>query len=94
MIKEAGGLVVFRRLSKEIEFLLVKANYGDHHWSFPKGHTDPNETNLDAAIRETFEETGLDKSSLNVVQDFHRRVEYPVRSWKKVKFCVYLIDYY
>ncbi len=28
-------------------------------WGFPKGHTEPGETELETAFRETFEETGL-----------------------------------
>lgn len=38
----------------------------DKGWDFPKGLTDENETDIDAAVRECFEETGLkvDKSVL------------------------------
>jgi 8-oxo-dGTP pyrophosphatase MutT (NUDIX family) len=32
-------------------------------WSFPKGHSNDNETQLDCAIRETYEETGIQLSN-------------------------------
>lgn len=38
--------------------LIVKANYKDH-WTFPSGIADDNESPLDAAIRETKEETSI-----------------------------------
>ena len=38
--------------------LMVKHNKG--HWAFPKGHVEENETEFETAIRETFEETGLE----------------------------------
>ncbi|CAG5114054.1 Oidioi.mRNA.OKI2018_I69.chr2.g8135.t1.cds [Oikopleura dioica] len=36
-IVRAAGLLIFRR-AREIEFLLLKANYGKRHWSITKGH--------------------------------------------------------
>lgn len=33
---------------------------GELCWSFPKGHQEPNETDIATALRETQEETGLD----------------------------------
>ena len=40
------------------EVLIVKANYKDH-WTFPSGIVDSNESPKTAAIRETYEETGI-----------------------------------
>lgn len=42
----------------EGKVLIVKANYKEH-WTFPGGLVDPGETPLDAAIRETSEEVGV-----------------------------------
>lgn len=39
--------------------LMVKANYKDH-WTFPSGIVDANESPKAAALRETFEETGIE----------------------------------
>lgn len=51
----AGG-VVYRR-GEDIVFLLIRDPYDN--WGLPKGHIEPGETVLEAAIREVGEETGL-----------------------------------
>jgi bis(5'-nucleosidyl)-tetraphosphatase len=33
----AAGLIIYRRLSGAIEYLLLQTSYGDHHWTPPKG---------------------------------------------------------
>lgn len=54
----AGGGVVWRRGPRGLEVLLVhRPRYDD--WSFPKGKADPGESDLQAALREVEEETGL-----------------------------------
>jgi len=84
IVKSAGGLIVFRVLSaSNLEYLLLKASYGDHHWSFPKGHTDPRETNFDAAWRETREETGLIPAMLTHIQGWTMSSSYPVGNHTK-----------
>jgi 8-oxo-dGTP diphosphatase len=57
---EAAGGVVWRRSSKDqVKVLLVhRPAYDD--WSFPKGKLDPGETHRRAARREVLEETGLE----------------------------------
>jgi 8-oxo-dGTP pyrophosphatase MutT (NUDIX family) len=45
--------------SPQHRYLLVKGRRGGK-WSFPKGHREDGETNLECALRETIEETGLD----------------------------------
>jgi 8-oxo-(d)GTP phosphatase len=60
----AGGVVLRRdpsgdaRSDAAAEVLLVhRAAYDD--WSLPKGHVDPGESDVDAALREVLEETGV-----------------------------------
>ena len=48
-------------------------DYGSH-WSFPKGRLEKGETNLEAAIRELREETGL--THPRVIPGFHREIRY------------------
>lgn len=57
-VRAAGG-VVWRRLNNgDIELLVIhRDRYND--WSFPKGKLRRNESALDAALREVFEETSL-----------------------------------
>lgn len=37
MGKRAAGFLIFRRLNAQIEYLLLKASYGNKHWTPPKG---------------------------------------------------------
>ncbi|WP_313565735.1 NUDIX hydrolase [Mobilicoccus sp.] len=54
----AAGTLPWRRRKDRLEVLLV---HRPHHrdWSWPKGKLDPGEEWAAAAVRETFEETGL-----------------------------------
>lgn len=51
--EKSCGAVIF----KDELVLLIKSVKG--HWSFPKGHMEPNETELETAHREILEETNL-----------------------------------
>jgi len=33
----ASGFVIFRLVCNQIEYLLLQASYGAHHWTPPKG---------------------------------------------------------
>jgi bis(5'-nucleosidyl)-tetraphosphatase len=54
--KYAAGFVVLRRLDRRWHCLVLRAY---RNWDFPKGLVEPGEQPLDAALRETEEETGL-----------------------------------
>lgn len=58
-MKLAAGLIIYRVISNEIQYLLMQASYGIKHWSPPKGHLDEGEDYFEAAVRETEEEAGL-----------------------------------
>ena len=52
------GAVIYRKVQGRVLFLILKhANGG--HWSLAKGHTEPGETEVQTALREIDEETGL-----------------------------------
>ena len=55
----AGG-IVFRRFPElGPRFLLIRDSYDN--WGFPKGHLEDGESPAEAAVRETAEETGLER---------------------------------
>jgi bis(5'-nucleosidyl)-tetraphosphatase len=64
----AAGLVIYRYLKTKgyPEYLLLQTSYGSHHWTPPKGHVDPGESDLQTALRETREEAGYTEHDLNV----------------------------
>ncbi|MCP4171204.1 MAG: NUDIX domain-containing protein [Fuerstiella sp.] len=56
-------------------FLLMKhAN----RWDLPKGHVDPGETDLECALRELEEETGIRLDQIQVIDDFLHETRYMV----------------
>ncbi len=58
LYEKSCGAVVFRRLGEELRVLLVK-NRNGKYWSFPKGHIEEGENEVETAKREILEETGL-----------------------------------
>ncbi|XP_026844935.1 bis(5'-nucleosyl)-tetraphosphatase [asymmetrical] [Drosophila persimilis] len=83
-MKKAAGLVIFRRLCGEIQYLLLKASYGSFHWSAPKGHVDPGEDDFTTALRETKEEAGYDEKDLIIHQNTPITLNYEVKGKPKI----------
>ena len=57
--EKSCGAIVYRKSHGNTEILLIK-HVNSGHWSFPKGHVEGNETELETAQREIKEETGID----------------------------------
>ncbi|KAF6209239.1 hypothetical protein GE061_014984 [Apolygus lucorum] len=66
---KAAGFIVYRIIQENIQYLLLQSSKNPHHWTPPKGHLEPNETELQAAYRETFEESSLKSDQLRVHDD-------------------------
>ena len=63
-----SGAVAFRRQEEVTEVILIRVNnHQGGFWGLPKGHVNPEETLLHAAIRELSEETGLEEASLRAL---------------------------
>ena len=56
--EKSCGAIVYRKFHGNIELLLIK-NQNGGHWSFPKGHVEGTETEVETAVREIMEETGI-----------------------------------
>ena len=79
--EKSCGAVIFRKDS-EIKYLLL--HYEAGHWDFVKGNVEPNESEVDTAIRETREETGI--VDVRFVDGFRERVSYYYRRGKNLIF--------
>jgi bis(5'-nucleosidyl)-tetraphosphatase len=72
----AAGIVVFRKTKEGPKFLVLY--HGHNYWNFAKGKIENEEKSLEAAFRETQEETGLEKKDLRLVRNFkvHERFSF------------------
>ena len=57
--EKSCGAVVYRRFHGNTEILLIR-HIRSGYWSFPKGHVEKGETEVETAVREIKEETNLD----------------------------------
>jgi ADP-ribose pyrophosphatase YjhB (NUDIX family) len=76
---EKGGCVV---VDVRGRILLVKNLESGDPWGLPKGHVEPGENIVRAAVRETREETGLDVQLVRQLPDLtykHGRTGQPIR---------------
>lgn len=55
--EKSCGAIVIKKFGCKFKTLLIKHNKG--HWSFPKGHVENDETEVETAVREISEETGI-----------------------------------
>jgi len=68
------GVICFTQ-TKQPSFLLMKRSY---RYDLPKGHIEPGETELQCALRELYEETGITKQQVCLELDFrYRTIYYP-----------------
>ncbi|MCA9189386.1 MAG: NUDIX domain-containing protein [Pirellulaceae bacterium] len=74
-IKSCGVLIV--KGSPVQSFLLMK--HADR-WDLPKGHVDSGETELQCALRELEEETGIRPADIRLDEHFRFTTQYTVRS--------------
>lgn len=87
--KSCGGLV-FTRTAEGIRYVVLRQTNGD--WGFPKGHTEPGETEIQTAAREIFEEVGLEVTFL---EGYREELSYPLlRRPGYTKHCVYFLAQY
>lgn len=72
LLRKSCGVIPYRVREGEREYLVVLQT--NNCWSFPKGHIEAGETEIQAALRELYEETGLTASldaASRVVSEYH-----------------------
>ena len=82
--EKSCGVLPYRIADGKQEFLLVFESYSKC-WSLPKGHVEAGETDIQTALRELMEETGL---TAKLDTGKCASIEYPISSFarKEVKF--------
>ena len=74
MKEKSCGAIVYKK-EKELKFLIVHQHNGHH--SFPKGHIEDGETEIETAKREIKEETNLD---VEIDINFRYEMSYIIKS--------------
>jgi 8-oxo-dGTP pyrophosphatase MutT (NUDIX family) len=88
----ACGMLLFRQTS-QLEFLLMRHSW---RWDLPKGHQEADEDELECALREMQEETGLSPDVVRVDPDFRFVTRYQVQppyfdgEWVDKQYVIFL----
>ncbi len=77
--EKSAGAIIYRLEDNKPYYLLL--HYGAGHWGFAKGHVEGVETDEQAAIRETEEETGI--KDLKIIPGFKKIEKYLFRQYKE-----------
>jgi len=92
-LRTAAGFILVRKHKSGLQYLMLRTARNSEA-ALPKGHTDSGETEMQTALRETAEESGL--TDLDHRRDFRRVLKYEVRRagrlWRKhvVLFTAYV----
>ena len=89
--EKSCGAVVFTEAAEKIKYVLVESRSGVY--GFPKGHVEGGESELDTALREVLEETGL---VVETIDGFRREISYTFNMGDEVinKSVVYYLAEY
>ncbi len=87
--EKSCGTVLFTGRGENLKFLLIKSR-GDGHCGFPKGHVEAGESEIETALRETWEETSLTPV---IIDGFRKTACYPLKNGRR-KLVVYFLGYY
>ncbi|MEK7657717.1 MAG: NUDIX domain-containing protein [Patescibacteria group bacterium] len=81
MLREiSAGIIIYRKTEDGPKFLLLY--HGRGYWNFPKGKIESEEKSFQAAVRETKEETGLNRNDLKFVNNF--KVSEKFSFWRRI----------
>ena len=84
--EKSCGVLPYRMVNGQQEFLLVFETYSKC-WSLPKGHIETGETDVQTALRELYEETGL---TANLDTSHTASIEYPISSFARKQVAFFL----
>ncbi|MEN3047193.1 MAG: NUDIX domain-containing protein [Candidatus Caldarchaeales archaeon] len=76
MERKSAGAVIFNDSIGDRYYLLLLYSAG--HWDFPKGGIEEGETEVEAVVREVYEETGI--REMQLIDGFRQTIQYSYRS--------------
>ena len=88
LFERSSGTILFARKKRGIQFLLIRSRKSGI-CGFPKGHIERGETEAEAALRETWEETSV---RANLVDGFRRVISYQISGGKTKSVVFFLAD--
>ena len=90
MIHSSGLAIIYK---KRILLVHPKNSRWEKTYSIPKGHVEPGESALEAAIRETSEEVGIVVPT-SLIDKIEREIFYykKEKPWKKISYFIVRID--
>ena len=94
--EKSCGAIVYRKYHGNTEILLIK-HINSGHWSFPKGHVEAGETEIETAMREIKEETAIDviiDPTFRETVDFHpQEDEIAEVRWVDISYASNILSY-
>ena len=84
--EKSCGVLPYRMVNGQQEFLLVFETYSKC-WSLPKGHVEAGETDVQTALRELYEETGL---TANLDTSCTASIEYSISNFARKQVAFFL----
>ncbi len=88
LFEKSCGCVPYTMIDGTVHYLLIRSRNGD--CGFPKGHVEKGESEIETAIRETFEETSV---KVEIIHDFRRETRYTMRGGKEKTVVYFLAKY-
>ncbi|HIE37161.1 TPA: NUDIX domain-containing protein [Candidatus Geothermarchaeota archaeon] len=80
--RSAGAVIVYITEDKRRMYLLL--HYPSGHWDFPKGIIEEGEDELDTIYREVYEETGIPREKLILLDGYREVIRYKFMSHGQV----------
>jgi len=72
--EKSCGVILFRTDKKINSRLYLVLHYAEHHWDYPKGHVEKDETEEQTFRRELEEETGI--TEIKLISGYKEKIEY------------------
>ena len=97
IFEKSVGAVIFRRAKfgsrDAVLYLILHYHQNDDYWEFPRGGMEAGESEMQTALREIREETGLKQADLRFVPGFRAAIHYwyVLKGTRRSKDAVYFL---